>query len=164
MSIIVANLIYFPSEVRKFKTYLELNENGKKKDYRRCDRLVIQMESLHNLVDVEAYDVLILDEIESLLMQYGSFTMKEQIACAQVFERLIRQTPIIIGGDAFLSEKSRKTLEHLNRNVHITRNDYKPPKRTAYIYPTYESLFYRAYQSLSYGKEDCICVFIQEES
>lgn len=66
-----------PFQGRKFKTYLELNEKGKRKDYRNCDRLVIQMESLHNLLDVEPFDVLILDEIESLLMQYCYFTMKE---------------------------------------------------------------------------------------
>lgn len=142
-----------PFRGKKFKTYLELNENGQRKDYRKCDRLVIQMESLHNLINVEPYDVLILDEIESLLMQYGSSTMREQIMCSQVFERLIRETPIIIGGDAFLSEKSRKTLEQIKRNVHIVRNDYKPPKRTAYMYPSYESLFYRAYQALTSGKK-----------
>jgi hypothetical protein len=142
-----------PFAGKKFKTYLELNKNGKRKDFRKSDRLVIQMESLHNLLNVEAYDVLVLDEIESLLMQFGSETMREQILCTQVFERLIRETPIIIGGDAFLSEKSRKTLEQINRNINISRNDYKPPKRTAYMYPSYESLFYRAYQSLTQGKK-----------
>lgn len=142
-----------PFRGKKFKTYLDLDKDGRRKNYRDSNRLVIQMESLHNLFDVDPYDLLILDEIESLFMQFGSFTMKEQIACTQVFEKLIRTTPIIIGGDAFLSEKSRKTLEQINQNVHITRNDYKPDKRTAYMYPSYESLFYRAYQSLSQGKK-----------
>jgi hypothetical protein len=138
---------------KKFQTYLEVNETGKRKDYRDCDRLVIQMESLHNLVNVAPFDVLILDEIESLLYQFGSGTMSQQILCCQVFEKLIRETPIIIGGDAFLSEKSRKTLEKINPNVRIIRNDYKPVRRTANLYDTYEGLFYRAYQSLGMGKK-----------
>lgn len=138
---------------KKFKTYLETTESGKKKDFNNCDRLVIQMESIHNLMDVARFDVLILDEIESLFQQFGSSTMKEQILCTQMFERLIRETPIIIGGDAFLSQKSIKTLEKLNPNIHITRNDFKPLKRTAFLYPTIESLFYRAYYSLSLKKK-----------
>ena len=137
---------------KKFQTYLEVNENGAR-DYRNHDRLVIQMESLHHLLNVQPFDVLILDELESLLTQYGSGTMKEQILCCRAFEKLIRETPIIIGGDAFLSEKSRQTLMKINPNIHIVRNDYKPARRIAYLYPTYESLFYRAYQSLAMGKK-----------
>jgi hypothetical protein len=137
----------------KFQTYLQVNESGAGKDYSNCNRLVIQMESLHNLMNISPFDVLILDEIESLLFQFGSSTMSEQILCSQVFEKLIRETPIIIGGDAFLSEKTKKILEKINPNVHIIRNDHKPVRRISYLYPTYESLFYRAYQSLSMGKK-----------
>ena len=79
--------------------------------------------------------------------------MQKQIDCCRVFEKMIRETPIIIGGDAFLSEKSRQVLTKINPNIHIVRNDYKPVRRTAYLYPTYESLFYRAYQSLKMGKK-----------
>ena len=37
---------------KKFQTYLDVNDEGKRKDYRNYDRLVIQMESLHNLANV----------------------------------------------------------------------------------------------------------------
>jgi hypothetical protein len=67
------------------------------------------MESLHklDLNTIPPFDVLILDEIEALLKQFSSKqTMKNLIQCSSVFWRLVKETPIVIGGDAFLSMKS----------------------------------------------------------
>jgi hypothetical protein len=134
-----------------FQCYLDVRGD----DISKCNRLVLQMESLHRLLlEDRPFDVLILDEVESLLKQFSSTrTMKKLIQCAHVFERLIRTTKIIIGGDAFLTLRSVNVLKQINQQVTIIRNDFPPVARQAFIYPFWEMLVYRAFQSLSLGKK-----------
>jgi hypothetical protein len=134
-----------------FKCYLDVE------DVTKCNRLVLQMESLHKLSDLDnakPFDVLILDEIEALLKQFSSTkTMKDVIGCSNVFWKLVRETPIIIGGDAFLSKKSINTLKAINPQVSVIRNDFPPPKRKAIVYKSWHALVHRALTSLRMGKK-----------
>ena len=143
-----------------FKCYLDPH------DIRNDAHLVLSMESLYKVAG-QQYDILILDEIETLLTQFSSWTMKEQIRCAQVFAELVVNTPIVVGGDAFLSNKSKRTLELITnrtgslftglieqpaKNVRIIRNTHLSDKRKAVMMKTWSELTSHLFDNLVKGK------------
>jgi hypothetical protein len=144
-----------------FNCYLDVN------NVNECNRLVLQMESLHklDLNNIQKFDVLILDEIEALLKQFSSKrTMKNLIKCSTVFERLVRETPIVIGGDAFLGMKSISTLKAINPQVQVIRNDYLPIPRKAYEHLNWDALVYVALEKLLMGKKLVFVVASKEKA
>ena len=120
-----------------------------------CNRLVLQMESLHKLCFEKPFDVLILDEIEALLTQFSSGkTMKNVMNCSYVFSELVKTTPIIIGGDAFLDAKSIKTLKMLTgRRMKVIWNKFIPPQRKAIYLKKWPYLSFKFFQFLQEGKK-----------
>jgi hypothetical protein len=83
-------------------------------------RLIIQLESLHKLAysSGENPTLLILDECESILDQFGSGLFGNLTLCFKVFLRLIKFSDRIIFMDANLSNRSYKVLEALRENFH----------------------------------------------
>ena len=125
-------------------------------DVNKSNRLVLQMESLHKLKvhEIPPFDVLILDEIEALLSQFSSSeTMDRPIDCCQTFEHLIKNTPIVIGGDAFLGHKSIRTLQALGGNLDVIINEARPVTRKAYEVGSFDNLTYVLFQKLEEGKK-----------
>jgi hypothetical protein len=98
------NTFLLPFVSEEFQCYL--NESN----VSQYNRLTLQMESLYKVNNAALFHVLILDEIEALLTQFSSPTMTNKIKCAEIFEKLIKETPYIIGGDAFLQEKTKTIL------------------------------------------------------
>ncbi len=82
----------------KFNCYLDYPGKDSFELY-DVDRLVVQVESLFKLqtkILERPYDVLILDEIESILTQFSSPTIVSNVVeCVKVFEELVLTTPII---------------------------------------------------------------------
>lgn len=109
-------------------------------DWLMFDKLVIQVESLHRLRfidDDSTYDLLILDEIESILYQFISDTQKHPMRCFEVFMQLLLTSKKIVMADAFLTNrtmtlvkdllsmrnlKSKLDINTFNPNSHITAN------------------------------------------
>ena len=88
--------------------------------FRKLDRLVIQMESLHKLADydegglpdVEPFDLVIGDEIESCLKQFSSDTTMTRLKrCAAAFAQILRRAKKVMFLDAFISQRTIATLK-----------------------------------------------------
>jgi hypothetical protein len=98
------------------------------------DRIIIQMESLWKLSDGDqTFDLVILDEIESLLKQWSSVkTMKNRIKMnAVLFEKILKNASHIIGMDAFLSKKSIMCMKNMGIHPCIRHNIHQPYTRKA---------------------------------
>ena len=116
-----------------FKSYLD-EEVRCTWDWLLINKLAIQVESLHHLknIDVEnAYDLLILDEIESIMYQFSSETNKEPELCFQVFMDLLATSKRIIMADAFITNRtlslcSETLIKEYNRKVNLEINMYNP--------------------------------------
>lgn len=105
-------------------------------------RIIVQMESLWKCQDGEPYDLVVLDEIESLLKQWSSHTMKRKVATnASAFANIIQRASVIIGMDAFLSQKSVDCLHQLGVPVYVRWNTFQPQARVAIDCGTKGELF-----------------------
>jgi len=82
-------------------------------------RIVCSVESLHKL-SCDEFDVVILDEVESILNQLFSPTVTYRDEVLQRFQTVILNAGRVIGADAFLSDRTVKCLS-LIRGKKITR-------------------------------------------
>jgi hypothetical protein len=98
-----------------------------------ASRIIIQMESLWKCKDVGPYDLVVLDEIESLLKQWSSsHTMKGKVATnARAFEFILQNASVVLGMDAFLSHKSVDCLNQLGIPAYVRWNTFQPQSRVA---------------------------------
>ena len=95
-------------------------------------RIIIQMESLWKCQGAEAYDLVVLDEIESLLKQWSSHTMNKKVATnAAAFASVIKKAGVILGMDAFLSQKSIDCMHQLGVPAYVRWNTFHPQSRVA---------------------------------
>lgn len=79
-------------------------KNVQEGHFDECDRLIIQLESLYKVMTT--YDVIILDEIESILTQFSSSTMKHPLKVWEKYRDLISVAQVVYCADAFISNKS----------------------------------------------------------
>lgn len=138
---------------RRFTCYLE------DKDDWDIESLVIQVESLFRIEDeygfASKYDVLILDEIESILTQFSSgSTMRGKVAWnARTFEDLVRKTPLVLCADAFLGPKSTMVMKLIRNDVRVEVNTVKPTPRRSVQFQNTGPLVKTAISQLKNGKK-----------
>jgi hypothetical protein len=76
--------------------------------------IVCQLESLHTLMD--EYDMVIVDESESILAQFSSSTMRQNIVdIYKKFETIISNASYTIWSDAFITDRTIMTCKRLNK-------------------------------------------------
>lgn len=96
-----------------------------KKDWISEDKLVVQVESLHHLRKGEVnlqYDLVVLDEIESILTQFSSTTHEDVISSFYIFFNILEKSKHIIMSDAFLTNRTLelcKGIKERRPNLHI---------------------------------------------
>ncbi len=105
------------------KTKIVLNKN---------DNLVVQTESLFKINDIKNYDIIIIDEIETVLNAFDSTTHDKHIdETFYNFKRLLQNSNKIILLDAFTTSHTIQFLNSLDINDIITySSDYKPEPKT----------------------------------
>ena len=88
-------------------------------------RLICQVNSLHRVYDV-SYDILILDEVESILAQFNGVCATKKRMCWLVLEKLIRDTKHVFALDAAIDERAKQVLRSIRPHdwVSIT-NEYQ---------------------------------------
>ena len=86
-------------------------------------RLICQVNSLHRIHAVH-YDILILDEIESVIAQFSGVSATKKRVCFLTLEKLIRDTPHVYALDAAVGERSLTVLSSIRPLIHIT-NTFK---------------------------------------
>jgi hypothetical protein len=136
-----------------FINYRDCNKN-----HSDVNRLVIQVESLHKLQnDFRNYDLIILDESESILQQFASSTtMKERLDKNVImFEKLMRNSNNVICSDAFISKKTIDMIEILRSHtvIHYEWNTHISQKREAFEYESFENLNAKLEKLLRNGKK-----------
>lgn len=117
-----------------FVSYLELEGDAPLDSRSDFPRLICQMESLPRLVklndDIEPFDLVIVDEIESVLRHFNSPTVKGPALLVNLVQELLRRAKHVITMDALWGNASHnflKTSEIPNRLVH---NVVRTPPRT----------------------------------
>ncbi len=94
--------------------------------------LVCQLESLWRLS--RAYDIVILDESESILAQFSSETVTRFQGVTSSFKRIIKASQKTLWMDAFLNDRTIQTCLALVQDaskLRFTENTYQPTCRTA---------------------------------
>ncbi|UOO01064.1 DNA replication origin-binding helicase [Psittacid alphaherpesvirus 5] len=114
------------SGLTSFTTYLQSNEYML--DVRSNRRLIVQLESLQRLSTsvAENYDVLVLDEVMSIMTQFFSSTVRRLRSIEAVFTKLIRDCKYIIAMDATTNISLVNLFVEFRgqENVHVIVNDY----------------------------------------
>jgi hypothetical protein len=102
------------------------------------DYLIVQAESLHRLSSssFSPYDLVIMDESESILCQMHSVTThgKNMIANHEMLERVIQTAKNVLFADAFMSDRTfhvARQLRGMATSPHLIQNTFQPYERVA---------------------------------
>ena len=114
---------YMFEYMSKIKSNIEFTMYNRVTGYLKQPRLICQVNSLYRVCNVE-YDVLILDEIESIIAQFSGVTPTKKRMCFLTLEKLIRDTPHVYALDAAVGERSLNVLRSIRPLVQIT-NTFK---------------------------------------
>ena len=118
----------------EFKLYTD-QEIMEMVNWVRIDKLAIQVESLHRLDMIDPdnkYDLIILDEIESILYQFSSPTNgANAMANFDTFMNLITYADRVIMADALITNRTTSFVKALAMPASLSINRYKKRDRTA---------------------------------
>jgi len=98
------------------------------------DRLIMSVESIHKLETAEPFDLLVIDEVETILSAFMSETVFHSKKCSQVFETIAKTSKKVLLMDAFLSNKTIQFCKDLlsDKKIIIRNNTIKPTARKAF--------------------------------
>ena len=138
--------------------------------YSECDnfydhpRIIVQYESLYRLVDNTSiqYDLLILDELETILECALSTTTNKNnlITNSRVFEMLVKNAHKVLALDADLSNKGLNMLKAMvgPKNITLHVNTYQRLPRDIRLYEDGLVWQKRLLEKIEAGKRIVICV------
>ena len=96
------------------------------------DKLVVQLQSLWKCAGMDTRDLVLLDEVESILANLTpNQTHKKYVETVAVFEHLMRTAKRVIVLDAFLTDRTMEMLKTLRGSAVLVINPTIPYKRTA---------------------------------
>lgn len=120
---------------KEFQKSIELYSNFEG-DMSQCDFLIVQVESLHKLSGRKTpFELIIMDESESVLNQMTSTTVKKPDACAYVVNHLTLKCKKLIAMDAYVSDRTMQFISDLRgplKDIAFVCNTWAQ-KRTAFI-------------------------------
>jgi len=129
------------SELKDFVDYRSIKTNTITND-----KLVIQLQSLWKCSTMGQRDLILLDEVESILANLTpNKTHKKYIETYKAFETLMRSAKRVIALDAFLTDRTVECLKTLRGDCGIVINPTLPYKRTAELLN--ETDFYNSIRS-----------------
>jgi hypothetical protein len=110
------------------------------------DRIVCQVESLHKLPDRNDYDLLVLDEIESILSQLSSSTLRgKRMVTYMKLESLIRNAGQILLFDAYLTPRTINLLKDFKLDFKLVINSFRTQEYTMITHDMNERAGMRGY-------------------
>lgn len=107
--------------------YSDLNN-----DYTNAKKLAVQLESLYKINEDIKYELVILDECESILKQFSSETMRDKVVeNFNVLHKVLSKAKKIIYADAFISQRTIDFALSITKNTNILylKNTYKGEKK-----------------------------------
>ena len=145
--ILFARDIYNDLQDYDFKLYNKLKTH----EYTTTDRIIIQLESLWKIGN-QQFDLIVIDEIESVLKQLTSkITNKNIVKTYETFNYIINNCKTIITADAFLSNNSVEIINKIKPNClsNVIVNTFNPYKRVAVEVAGFENLLEKAIQQVN---------------
>lgn len=144
-------------EDKKMDVYNYKKEGGKKQEQciNKANKLMISCESLHKLENTKKFDVVIIDEIETLLCSWDSETHGKNINTNwEKFKELITNSKKVILLDAFTTTKTISFMNDMKVNDIITyTSDAKPKEKILDQHLTYDSTVNNIIKDLDSGKK-----------
>ena len=113
--------------------------------------IVISVESIYKLNFNNHYDIIILDECESVLNQLSSVTVKNKNECFKKLNHFINNASKIILADAFLTERTLKYLNNFNESKLLIKNDVFKNEKKAIVYNDEKLLKNKLFDDLKNG-------------
>lgn len=156
-------IVITPREIYAQNICAELNKNGFDfalyQDYKNknTDKVVCQAESLHKYQDYK-YDIVIMDECESILKQLSSLETHRHNYSQniEIFETLMNESSKIIMADAFITNRSKYFVDYFKKPVIYINNQFNPYNRECVEYTNYNSFVSQIFKSIQKGKKICI--------
>ena len=123
------------------------------------ERLIIQYESLHKVNDDMEYDIVVIDEMESVMEQMFSPTNSKHFNVNLItLNGLIRNTKHVICLDAYMGRRTLNYLGHLKQDIHSIYNNYQAEKgNTYYITKSTDTIYQKIKEELRKHKRVVIC-------
>jgi hypothetical protein len=122
------------------------------------DKVVCQVQSLWKCKDMTPRDLLLVDEVESILANLTpNKTHKKYLETVAAFEMLMKTSRRVIVLDAFLSDRSLEMLKTLRGDCHIVINPTLPYARTADLVD--EAGLYNSIQTNLKDKKRLVCIW-----
>ena len=120
------------------------------------NKIIIQLDSLPKLgshSEFTLYDLIIMDEIESLLFHLSSKTMKDRMNICFLLEQFIKSAPWIIALDADFGQRAFDFLSGIKSTPTILINHFKPKyKRIFFFTSNYEKRLFQIIEDLKNNK------------
>ena len=119
-----------------------------------CKKVFISIESLHKLTKSK-YDIVIIDECESVFSSLSSSHLKESSGSFNTLCRYLREANNKIYADAFITNRTLDLVDKLDSSekIRIIQNTRLPEQRTAYECKNHDELFSRMISDLEKGKK-----------
>ena len=140
--------------------YLEYKTKDKKQgDLNEVKKLIIVLNSLHYIKE-KNYEVLIIDEIETLLdkflgdfMEQGKLQLKKPIW--EIFKKIICNAKKVIFLDAFITSKTINFINNIEKNatIKIYERIKEPQTRTIKYRDDFEAVLYSIIQKIKDGSK-----------
>ena len=116
-----------------FANYMDVN--GSMHDRETYPRVICQLDSLARLDEVETpqFDLVILDEVESLLRHFSSATLGAPLATMRRLVGIMRCAGHVLAMDANLGAATHGFLERASMTKRTLVNAYRPPSKTYWV-------------------------------
>jgi hypothetical protein len=115
--------------------FIDKNVTNYLDPYYNSNRLICQIESLHKLIDdynfigedslIPVYDLIILDEIESILAHFRSSTILEKEKTFNLFADLVYNANKVLALDGDFHNRGYEFLKHFEENLIVLKNECK---------------------------------------
>lgn len=130
-------------------------KDAKRKNINNADKILLESESLNKLDSTTKYDVLVIDEIETVLKNWDSEThIKNDINNNWLnFKTLFKNCKKIILLDAFTTSSTLQFLEALDIDYITYGSNYKPPKKIIVENTGYEKTINKICNDLDNNKK-----------
>lgn len=120
------------------------------------NKFVISVESLYKL-EKRDYDVICLDESESIFAQFSSSTMRgQQLDTWKIIEELINNAKKVIYADAFITNRTLDIARHFGGDITLIQNETPAIKRVVEEIPA-DEFASQLLKSIKSGNKNYVC-------
>ncbi len=136
------------SEIKGFTSYRDKGFNVKN------DKIIVQCESLHKIANEVEYDLVILDEVESILYQMCAPTHSQNlIENNNTLESVLLRAGKILCLDGFLSSRTTTYFKSLKISYDVIRYKFKPNEKKVVHLDSFKSMLGAIDDCLKNGKK-----------